>query len=68
MDRLETADRGAVEGLADREEVIVQGLGRHVEVLHDPGEVAEADVDELDVLVLDVGEDFVSRAEQGGAS
>jgi hypothetical protein len=33
-------------------------------VLHDAGQVAEPDVDELDVLILDIGQDLVSRAEQ----
>src|SRR3712207_8270431 len=44
-DRLEAADRGPVEHLALGEEVGVEGLGRHVEVLHRPGQVAETDVD-----------------------
>ncbi len=37
---------------------------RHVEVLHHAGQVAEPDVDELDVLLLDELEDFVGVAEQ----
>ena len=38
-------------------------LDREGEVLHDPGQVAEADVDELDVVLLDVGEDLVGVVE-----
>ena len=55
VDGLEAADRRTVERLAVGEEVLVERLGRDVEVLHDTGQVAEADVDELDALVLDVG-------------
>ena len=63
VDRLEPADRRAVEHLAVGEEVRVEGLGRHVEVLHDARQVAETDVDELDVLVPDEGQDFLGVAE-----
>jgi hypothetical protein len=63
VDGLEAADRGAVEHLAVGEEVDRQRLGRHVEVLHDPGQVTEPDVDELDVLGLDEVEDFLGGAE-----
>jgi hypothetical protein len=59
VDRLEPADRAAVEGLADGEEVLVQRVRRNVEVLHDPGQVTEPDVDELDVLALMIGQDLV---------
>ena len=45
------------------EEVLVDRLRRHVEVLHHAGQVAEADVDELDVLVLDELQDLVGVAE-----
>ena len=38
-------------------------LGRNREVLHDPGQVAEPDVDELHVLVLDVLQDLLGSAE-----
>ena len=60
VDRLEAADRGPVEHLTDGEEVLVDRLSRHVEVLHDTGQIAEPNVDELDVLVLDEREDLVS--------
>ena len=45
------------------EEVLVEGLGRAREVLHDAGQVAEADVDELDALVLDVPQDLSAVGE-----
>jgi hypothetical protein len=45
--------------LAVGEEVLVQRVRRHVEVLHDPGQVTEPDVDELDVLGLDIGQNLV---------
>ena len=63
VDRLEAADRRAVEHLAVGEEVDVDRLRGHVEVLHDAGQVAEPDVDELDVLVLDVREDLLGEVE-----
>src|SRR5690606_35206067 len=50
VDGLETTDRGSVEGQLL---VGVERLSRHREVLHHAREVAEADVDELDVLVRD---------------
>src|SRR5690606_28067197 len=37
--------------------------GGDVEVLHHPHQVAEPEVDELDALVLDVGEDLLGVAE-----
>jgi hypothetical protein len=66
VDRLEAADRGPVEGIWPLvKKSIVHRLGRHVEVLHDPRQVTEPDVDELDVLGLDEVEDFLGGAEQG---
>jgi hypothetical protein len=62
-DALETADRGTVEELAVHEEVGVDRLGRHIEVLLDTGQVREPDVDEFHVLVGDVLEDFVRIVE-----
>jgi hypothetical protein len=50
VDGLEAADGGAVEGqFLGR----VEGLRRQREVLHHTRQVTEADVDELDVFVLD---------------
>jgi hypothetical protein len=63
VDRLEAADRRAVEHLAVLEGVGVERGRRQREVLHDAGQVAEADVDELDALLGDVLEDVVGRAE-----
>ncbi|MNL89933.1 hypothetical protein D3C87_2205850 [compost metagenome] len=53
MDVREPADRRAVEQLADREELFVDGRGRDVEVLLHAREIRETDVEELHVLVLD---------------
>jgi hypothetical protein len=58
VDRREAADRGTVEHLAGREEVLVDGRRRDVEVLLHTGEIGETDVEELDVLFLDIGENF----------
>src|SRR5690606_35790359 len=58
VDRLESTDRGAVEELALSDGLLVEGARGDVEVLHDPGEVAELDVDELDTLLLDVLRDL----------
>ena len=38
------------------EDVLGQLVGRHREVLHQPGQVAEPEVDDLDALVLDQAE------------
>ena len=51
-DRSEPADRGAVEGQAVLEHILVEDVNRNCEVLHGAGQVTEADVDILDVLVL----------------
>ncbi len=53
FDALPAGDRRAVEGVAVGEHVLVdaRGIGRHV--LHLAFGVGEADVQELDVLVLD---------------
>ena len=65
VDGLEAADRGTVEQLADGEEVLVDGGGRNVEVLLDPGKVREPDVEELDIRVLDELEHLGGIAEHG---
>ena len=57
-DALEAADRGPVEELAVREEILVHRLGRQVEVLLHPGHVREAEVDEHDLLVLEECQNF----------
>ena len=61
VDRLESANRGAVEGQAFLEHVLVEDVNRNCEVLHGAWQVTEADVDILDVLVLDEFEDVVGR-------
>src|SRR5665648_834057 len=66
VDRLEPADRRAVEHLALGEERRVSRLGGHIEVLHHTRQVAEPDVDELDALLLDEGHDLIGRTEHPG--
>ena len=58
MDRREAADRRTVKELADREELFIDCRGRDVEVLLNAGQVGEANIKELDVVVLDVLEHF----------
>lgn len=60
VDGLEAADRGAVEGELLRR---VERPRRDGEVLHHTRQVAEADVDELDVVLLDVLLHFVGVLE-----
>ena len=62
LDLLEPADGGAVEAEAVHEGVLGQLVGRHREVLHQAGEVAESDVDDLDSLVLHQLDDFGGSA------
>ena len=52
VDRLEAANRRAVEGQAVLEHAVVERRGRDREVLHDTGQIAEPDVDVLDVSSL----------------
>ena len=61
VNRLEPANRGAVEGQAFLEHVRVEGVNRNCEVLHGAWQVAESDIDVLDVLILDEFEDVVGR-------
>jgi hypothetical protein len=63
VDRLEAADRRAVERQPGVEQICVEGSRRHGEVLHDTGQVAEPDVDELDALCRDVAEQLVVGGE-----
>ena len=58
LDLLEPPDRRAVEAVAVLERRLAQHPRRDGDVLHDAGEVAEAEVDELDALRLDHGQDF----------
>src|SRR5690606_22375758 len=68
------ANRRTVEQLPDREEFLVDGRSRDVEVLLHAREIRESDVEELDVLFLDerehlggIFEHGVSRVGAGGA-
>ncbi len=58
LDLLEAPDRGAVEAVALGEAVLGQGVGGNGEVLHEPRKIAEAEVDDLDALALDEGQDL----------
>jgi len=58
MDRLESADGGSVEHQALVKDILIEGLNRHIEVLHDAWQVDEPNIDKLDVLVFDVLENF----------
>ena len=53
LDALPAGDRGAVERVALLELVLVEVLHRHGDVLLLAARVGEAEVDELDLLVLD---------------
>ena len=59
VDRLEAAHRGAVEGQPVLEHALVECRCRDREVLDDTGQIAEPNVDVLDVLVLDQLEDVI---------
>ena len=63
VDLLEAADRRAVEHQAVAEDLLVEGLRGHREVLHGPGQVAEPDVDELHPLGLDEPQDLIAAGE-----
>ena len=64
VDRLESADRRSVECEAVLEHVLVESRRRDREVLLDAGQVAEPNVDVLDVLVRDVLDDLFGRGER----
>ncbi len=59
VDGLEAAHRRAVERQSVLEHALVERRSRDREVLDDTGQVAEPDVDVLDVLVLDLLDDVV---------
>ncbi len=58
LDLLEAPDRRAVEAQTVFEDVFAELVGRDREVLHQPGKVAEADVDDVDSLVADELQDI----------
>ena len=60
---LEATDRRTVEVDSILEVLGAERAHRDGEVLHDAGQVAEADVDELDALILDVGQQVVGSLE-----
>jgi hypothetical protein len=67
VDGLEPADRGPVEGEAVGHDAVVERLDRHVEVLHHAGQVTEPHVDEFDVLVLEVSQEFLGIGEHSSS-
>jgi hypothetical protein len=67
LDLLEPPDRGAVEPEPVLEHVLGQLVGRDREVLHQPGQVAEADVDHFDAFVTDLRQ-HVAGVRHGGTS
>ena len=62
LDLLEAPDRRAVEAEAVLERPCGQLVGRNGKVLHKPRQVAEAEVDDLDPLLLDQRQDLLGRA------
>ncbi len=62
LDLLETADRRPVEAVPVLERLLGQLVGRDREVLHEPGEVAETEVDNLDALLLNQPNDVARGA------
>ena len=58
VDLLEAADGRAVETVALGEHLLRQRVRRDGEVLHESGQVAEPEVDDLDPLVLDEADDL----------
>ena len=61
LDLLEAADRGAVEAQALVDRIGLEGGGREGGVLPDPGQVGEAQVDDLDAVVPDRLHDLGGR-------
>jgi hypothetical protein len=57
------SDRRSVEHPAFGEDIGVEGLDRDGEVLHRARQVAEPDVDELNLLLSDKAENLFSTAE-----
>src|SRR5207253_576513 len=62
LDLLEAADRGPVEAVAVLEPLFGEFVSRCREVLHEPGEVAETEVDNLDALLLNQPNDVARSA------
>jgi hypothetical protein len=68
VDLLETADGRTIKQLTDGEELLVDGLGRNVEVLLHTREVGETNVKELDVVIFDVFENLRGVLKHAGGS
>src|SRR4029077_2261502 len=67
LDLLEPADGRPVEAQAFLEDVLGELVGRDREVLHEPGQVTEADVDDGDVLVRKHADDVCRTAFRHGS-
>ena len=66
LDLLETTDGRAVKTVAILEGGLGQLVGRYGEVLHQPRQVTEADVDDVDSLILDQRQDLLGRSPREG--
>ena len=62
VDLLESSDRGTVEAEALGEDFLGQLVDRSREVLHHPGQVTEANVDDLHALLLRVADHLCRTA------
>ena len=60
VDGGEATDRGAVKHETLGEDVILESSDRDAEMLHHSGKIAETNIDELDVLLLSVGNSLFS--------
>ena len=65
VDLLEARDRRAVEVEPLLEDLAAEGAGWDGEVLHHAGQVAEANIDRLNALLLDVGQEIIGACEHG---
>ena len=63
VDLLESADRRAVEHQPVGEDLLIEGLRRHGEVLHRPGQVTEPDIDEFHFVIAEEPEYLVGVGE-----
>ena len=68
LDLLEPPDRGAVKAEALVEGLLGQLVRRDREVLHQAGQIGEAQVNDLDLVVPDQVEDVSGESVTGGAS
>ena len=68
LDLLETTNRGAIETVAFGEMVFTQHVSRDGDVLHDAGQVGEAEIDEFTAFVLHQLQYFFGSAFLHGSS